>query len=396
VDPETRHRVLSALGVVERKFNKNQLRDPHTGEWIDMPGVGGVAHALADIVDDTSFESLNDNEVYVGIRADGIMDLGIGTEKDSPVTHFSRHDAEAIHEAGYALWRKRGDDPIVPDENGAGLIDDTIVETDGGRIYLAISEGVTWHADPDDPDEEDEYGPVLTLGIPTAKDSADKPDFHEVDLDEDGFDSLFSALENFRADYEPAEVETHGVGDLDIALMADHTIQFQEGGINSDAPALRVDEAERLAATIERLLKVDLPDAQGDPDDLDVHDGDDINADFGVSLMTDGSFTLNVPSGSIEYLREDAEQLADVLRELIHKDHTAPGGAMATGRGSGERIDAGRSLRRHRVLVALGVVERKFNINQPRDPGGEGGGQWGHHRWGDPRRPQTRRKDRPG
>jgi len=31
---------------------------------------------------------------------------------------------------------------------------------------------------------------------------------------------------------------------------------------------------------------------------------------------------------------------------------------------------------RHRVLVALGVVERKFNINQPRDPGGEGGGQW--------------------
>jgi hypothetical protein len=29
-----------------------------------------------------------------------------------------------------------------------------------------------------------------------------------------------------------------------------------------------------------------------------------------------------------------------------------------------------------RVLLALGVVERKFNPLQPRDPGGEGGGQW--------------------
>src|SRR5688500_9579896 len=177
-----------------RKFNPAQPRDPGGeggGQWTKSPsGIAKAAmHALAEILDDIGIESLDeDNEVYVGIRADGVMDLGIGTNPDSPVMHFHRDDAQMISDEAFALWRLRDDEPNDPDENGAGLIDNTIVDTaGGGQIYLAIKYGVTRPADPDDEDDEDEYGPILTVGIATSDNTEEKPDFHEVDLDEDGF-----------------------------------------------------------------------------------------------------------------------------------------------------------------------------------------------------------------
>lgn len=292
---------------------------------------------LADIVDDISFETLGggDETMYVGIRADGTMDLGVGNEGGATV-HFSHRDVEAIDDAAFALWRQRGNDPAGDDEALFGLIDDTIVDTEGGRIYLAISQKQTHVADPDDEDDEDEFGPVLTVGIPTAKDTEDNPDFHELDLDEDGFDNLIENLQRLAGDNPPAEVETEGAGPIDVTLMADHTIHLIEGDVVSDPPTLRVDEADQLAAAIERLLKVDVPDTDGDPDTLD---GEDINDDLRVSLNTDGTFSVLTPLGYwIEFERDDAEQLADSLRTLVRRDRALPGGGGIPARsgGSGE------------------------------------------------------------
>jgi len=60
-DPRVmRHRVLVALGIVERKFNINQPRDPHTGKWIDMPsGLPDVA-----VIDAIQQALAGDQQVY--------------------------------------------------------------------------------------------------------------------------------------------------------------------------------------------------------------------------------------------------------------------------------------------------------------------------------------------
>jgi hypothetical protein len=319
-----------------KRFDPRQPRDTD-GQWVDVPGIGGLVGHLADILDDISFDTLGGDEetMYVGIRGDGTMDLGVGNV-DGATVHFSYRDVDKISDGAFGMWRQRGGDG-----NEDGLIDDTIVETSGGRIYLAISEKQIYEGDPDDPDDLDEFGPVLTVGIPTAEDTEDDPDFHELDLDEDGFDNLIKHLEALRDNHPPAEVETEGVGDYDVSLLSDHTIQLLAGGDAANPPELRIDEADQLAAAIDRLLTVDLPKEPVAPEDADTLDGEDINDDLGVSLLTDGTFSVLMPTGdSIELDRDDAGQFAETLRTLVRRDRTLPGGSGIPARSGADRAAA--------------------------------------------------------
>lgn len=374
-----RFRASSALAGVTRHLPGQHNQESHGGDGVGRPDLS----RLADIIDDVSFETLGGDEqtMYVGIRRDGTMDLGVGNEGGATV-HFSHRDVEKIEDAAFALWRQRGNDPVGDDDALFGLIDDTIVDTEGGRIYLAISEKLTRTADPDDEDDEDEFGPVLTVGIPTAEETEDNPDFHELDLDEDGFDNLIENLQRLRDDNPPAEVETEGAGPIDATLMADHTIQLVEGGVVSDPPTLRVGEADQLAGAIEKLLKVDLPD--GDNEDPDVLDGEDINDDLGVSLMTDGTFSVMTPLGySIEFDREDAELFAETLRRFVQQDRALPGGGGIPARsGTAQRSQRFGTYTRHRYLLALGLVTGSTNGVVRHTPGGVPHNQLTHGRGG--------------
>jgi len=118
-DPRVmRHRVLVALGVVERKFNINQPRDPHSGEWIDTTPGDGLFNPLGlavDMVDANDLQPWNDLEdedkvaaLAESMRTDGwrgppvvvIPGKDYGWGPTSPIAITGSHRIYAAREAG--------------------------------------------------------------------------------------------------------------------------------------------------------------------------------------------------------------------------------------------------------------------------------------------------------
>jgi len=98
VDPETRDRVLAALGVVERKFNINQPRDPHSGKWVDTkPGdgkarriAGGLRKSLTDAT------SLPEVEQALADEAKKITGRDFHVDMKGSDTQIAREHAEGV------------------------------------------------------------------------------------------------------------------------------------------------------------------------------------------------------------------------------------------------------------------------------------------------------------
>jgi hypothetical protein len=94
VDPETRDRVLVALGAVERAFNPSQKRDPH-GRWSKVGGAAtAVADAVRDILRDAS--TTEDVSAVLAREASRIAGRDITADMRGSDVQVAREHAEGV------------------------------------------------------------------------------------------------------------------------------------------------------------------------------------------------------------------------------------------------------------------------------------------------------------
>lgn len=61
----------------QRKFNPNQARDPHSGKWTDMPGVGGTSGAVSHDAAESLITSIHDTGGFTfDPRKGGLVEVG--------------------------------------------------------------------------------------------------------------------------------------------------------------------------------------------------------------------------------------------------------------------------------------------------------------------------------
>lgn len=300
--------LAASVGAARRRDWHDQPRDPggeNGGQWLSGGGaVGSVldslkkAGSLGDVIDDDTIDAWG-GDLYVGLREDGVIDLGIGTDKDGPVGRIGVHDVDAVTDAMFGMWRKRDDEPV----NDDGLIHDTIVGTAHDRIYVGISSKEV------ERDDETDVEPVLTIGVPTEHDSDETPDFHEIDLVEEDFDQLTDLLQRFRDDYEPEEIDSTALtGNYDALVMADHTVHITDG--ENDAAVFPEADLRETIDALKYLQTIPVP-----TDSSDVHevDGYIVSDDLSASLRSDGIVELLTDHGTAEF---PVDELSTVIENL--------------------------------------------------------------------------------
>lgn len=303
---DKRHRKQAVAAADRRDFDETRIKRDGEGQF--------ARKAVADILDDDEVEAFGGN-IYLSLSEDGAVSFGL--PGDSPHARFSLADAKALQAGMYAMFRLRGGDP---DEANDGLIDDMLVETSNGPIYVGISRRELETGAGDTADF-----PVLTLGVPTEAHTDENPDFDLVDLDEADLDRVADRLRRWGTDYQPDNVETAAAGDYDAVLMADHTIRLDD--YDSDDPvSLNMHEAADLAAAL-RNLRASTPPAStgGEPHEVDTWSSETLT----LGRWSDGVYVLNAFTASggqveVEFGESTVDALIDALSDLVAKDAELP------------------------------------------------------------------------
>lgn len=287
----------------DMRYSSGQLRDPHTGEWIDM---GYSLERLRDIYGEIVHEvDIGDPEdgprLTLFDNGDMAMTFAAEGETGNRVVKFDGFDADMASDIADLVDRMRDNaEEYIDNEEDAEVLGeggsvDRLVdwdETDGGYFAGYDSSGDIRVGVADDPDEDPD-------------ESGTKPRIWDMSPDE--AEELASGLREL-ADFEAEEVESVSIGDHDLSLYSDHQIWFtDDGGETSDL-------------TLNRSGAVTLRDALAQ-----VRDGHSEPFTAGYRYVVEPGSNGNVritdrlvsPKQTVEVQRDAVGRTVDALTDMI-------------------------------------------------------------------------------